>query len=222
MQPLTPPPPRLPHPGPERAPERASEGGGDVAAFLRRDPGWLARHPELYALLDPPQRVHGERLADHMEAMLRRARAEASGLAARAAAASGFVGRAQAAVLALMRAADPAGCVAHAWPGLLGLDAASLCVEAHRPGARAVPPGTVAGVLGTRDALVRQGGAGPLLHGEAALLARTEALIRVPWHGQAPALLALACRDGRGLAGAGAGSLGFLGQALAAALDGPA
>ena len=121
-----------------------------------------------------------------------------------------------------VRAADPAGCVAHAWPGLLGLDAASLCVETDRPGARAVPPGTVAGVLGTRDALVRQGGAGPLLHGEAALLARTEALIRVPWHGQAPALLALACRDGRGLAGAGAGSLGFLGQALAAVLDGPA
>lgn len=216
MQPLTPPPA-----SPDLDPERGPEWIADLAALSRRDPGWLARHPELYALLDPPRRVHGERLADHMEAMLRQARADAAALAARAAAAAGFAGRAQAAVLALMRATDPVGCVAHAWPGLLGLDAAHLCVEAHRPGARAVPPGTVAGVLGSRDALVRPGG-GPLLHGEAALLARTEALVRVPWRGGAPALLALACRDGRGLAGAGAGPLGFLGQALAAALDGPA
>ena len=52
-----------------------------VEAFLRRNPGWLAAHADLYALLDPPQRVHGERLADHMAALLLAARSRADRLA---------------------------------------------------------------------------------------------------------------------------------------------
>ncbi len=49
-----------------------------VAAFLRAHPAWLAEHPELYRLLAPPRRVHGEALADHMAAMLRAERAHAT------------------------------------------------------------------------------------------------------------------------------------------------
>ena len=215
--------PVAPHPAPDQsaADEVAAE---EVGAFLRRHPGWLARQPGLYEALDPPLRVHGERMADHMAAMLGAARSRAARLAAgsrelaagRRAAAS-LAERVQAAVLALMRAADPADCIAHEWPGLLGLDAVALCVEANRVGFRPLPPGAVEAALGRRAAVVRPGAGNAVLHGEAAALAQVEALVRVPLRGPA-ALLALACRDGRGLAGGG-GTLGFLGQAAAAALD---
>lgn len=194
-----------------------------VEAFLRRNPGWLAAHADLYALLDPPQRVHGERLADHMAALLLAARSRADHLAGEAAsalaarrAAEGFVQRVQDAVLALMRAPDPAWYVQHDLPPLLRLDSARLCIEGGH-----LPPGTVAAMLGQRQALVREARwrAEPLLHGEAAALAGREALVRVPMRA-GPALLALACRDGHALAGAATPTLAFLGQAVAAALDG--
>ena len=209
---------------PQRCPGQPEPGSEEVVAFLRRHPGWLAAQSGLYEALDPPERVHGDRLADHMAAMLAAERARALRLAAGVAdaarsrrAAAGLTERVQASVLALMRAADPADCIAQEWPGMLGVDAATLCVEGHRHGARAVPPGVVDAALGRHGALVRAGAGGAVLHGEAAPLARHEALVRVRMTGP-PALLALACRDGRGLAG-GAGPLGFLGQAAAAALD---
>ena len=49
---------------------------GDVAAFLRANPGWLSEHPELYRVLHPPRRLHGEAMADHMAAMLTLERAQ--------------------------------------------------------------------------------------------------------------------------------------------------
>ncbi len=211
---------------PGQRPAAASEAG-DVAEFLRANPGWLAAHPELYAVLEPPTRVHGERLADHMAAMLDRARAGAAALAHVAVerrAADGFAERVQDAVLAMMGARDLPWCLQHDLPGLLRLDSVRLCAEAGPsaatpviPGAVRVPPGTVAATLGRRRAVVRDAVRTPLLHGEAAALAGREALVRVPLP-DAPALLALACRDGRSLAGAATPVLAFLGQAIAVAL----
>ena len=137
-------------------------------------------------------------------------------------AAEGVGARVQDAVLMLMRASDPAWCLQHDLPALLRLDGARLCVEGLRPGMAAVPVGTVAAALGQRQALVRGSVALPHLHGEAAALAGWEALVRVPMRvplGGGPALLALACRDGRALAGATTAALAFLGGAAAAALD---
>jgi 2-C-methyl-D-erythritol 4-phosphate cytidylyltransferase/2-C-methyl-D-erythritol 2,4-cyclodiphosphate synthase len=91
---------------------------------------------------------------------------------------------------------------------------AVLVHDAARP---VVPPGTVAATLGRRRAVVRDAVRTPLLHGEAAALAGREALVRVPLP-DAPALLALACRDGRALAGAATPVLAFLGQAIAVAV----
>ena len=196
-----------------------------VAAFLRGNPGWLAAQDTLYPLMEPPCRVHGERMADHMAALLTAARSRADHLARASAAAAadrraaeGFLARVQDAVLALMRAPDPAWCLQHDLPALLRLDGARLCIEGLRPGMAAVPLGTVAAALGQRPALVRGSVALPHLHGEAAALAGWEALVRVPLRGS-PALLALACRDGRALAGATTTALAFLGGAAAAALD---
>ena len=198
-----------------------------VAEFLRANPGWLAAHPELYAVLEPPARVHGDRMADHMAAMLERARAGVAALVHTTVdrrAAEGFAERVQDAVLAVMGTRDLAWCLQHDLPGLLRLDGVRLCAEmgGHGsvtaiPGATEVPPGTVAATLGRRRAVVRDAVRTPLLHGEAAALAGREALVRVPLP-DAPALLALACRDGRALAGAATPVLAFLGQAIAVAL----
>lgn len=151
-----------------------------------------------------------------MAAMLHAERAHAAVAAARTAAVAALATRVHAAVLAMIAARDPLDCATHEWPVLLGLDAVSICAEGRLPGARLLPSGTVQRLMGTAPALVRPGVADSLLHGEATALARTEALVVVPL--AAPALLAIACRDGRTLIPDGTSSLVFLGRALAAAL----
>lgn len=177
-------------------------------------------------MLEPPVRRFDAAAADHMAAMVQAARQRASGAerageeaAARLRAAEGFQTRVRAAVLALMRAAEPEAVLAHDLARLLHLDAARLCCEAAPPqGAARVPRGTVAGALGRRAAVIRPARPDVLLHGEAVALAAQEGLVRIPL-AAGPALLALACRDGAGFAGASTAQLVFLGEALAAALE---
>ncbi|HEX3350055.1 MAG TPA: DUF484 family protein [Acetobacteraceae bacterium] len=204
---------------------------GDVAAFLRSHPHFLADRPDLYRWLVPPARVHGEHVADHMAAMLRAERAHAAEMTARAdgvlaagRAAASLAARVQEAVLALLRASDPVDCAVGELPPLLAVDAVALCIEALRPGARPLPSGTVAAVLGGRNVVFRAEIASIdpmqacLLHGEAVALAHHDAVIGLPGEGP-PALLALAARDSAALDPAqGAGALAFLGRAMAAAL----
>ncbi len=198
---------------------------GAVEAFLRANPEWLASRPALYRLLAPPARVHGEGLADHMAAMLRAERAESLHLRAEAErvleagrADASLAGRVQGAVLALMRAADPFECVAMELPALLGVDAAWLCGEGEwRPFLRRLPAGRVSELLGGRAVVLRESAADArAVHAEAAPLARHDALVRVARRG-VPLLLALASREAAPLRPGRA--LGFLGEALAAALE---
>ncbi len=193
--------------------------GEIVEAFLRANPAWLAEHPELYRVLEPPVRMHGEGLADHMAAMLRVQRERADGLLAAGRATASLASRVQDAVLALLRSTDPADCVSGEMPGILAVDAAHLCMEAEHPGVRRLPDGTVARLLDGRQVMFRGAPADArLLHAEAAGLARHDALVRVPGEGP-PALIALLARDQHMLDPAqGIGPLGFLGRAVAAAL----
>ncbi|MGC4106942.1 MAG: DUF484 family protein [Thermomicrobiales bacterium] len=225
---------------------RAPAQPGAVAAFLRANPDFLAEHADLYRVLTPPERVHGEVLADHMAAMVRAERAQCAALAERAdgvlaagRAAAGLTARVQEAVLALMRAEDPAECISGVFPAVLAVDSATLCAEtlstdsgsagdsgrtggviSRLPpaGARALPPGTVARLLDGRTVAYRNEVAdATLLHGEAAQLARHDALVLIPI--EAPTLLALSARDASALDPAqGAGAMTFLGRAIAAAL----
>ncbi len=207
------------------APTRAEGPGAEgadaafVEAFLRANPAWLAEHPELYRVLEPPVRLHGDGVADHMAALLRVQRERADTLLAAGRATAGLAARVQDAVLALFRAADPAECVSAEMPGLLAVDAAHLCIEAEHSGARRLPAGTVSQLLDGRQVVFRDAPSDArLLHAEAAGLARHDALVRVPGAGPA-ALLALLTRDRHMLEPArGAGPLGFLGRAVAAAL----
>jgi uncharacterized protein YigA (DUF484 family) len=196
----------------------------DVAAFLRANPSWLRDNPELYRVLQPPRRLHGDELADHMAEMLARERAHAQAECARAdsvlaagRAAAGLATRVQDAVLALIRAPDPAEFVRTDLPALLAVDAACLCADFGHPGTRLLPAGTVDRLLGRREVAFREHPTdAALLHGSAAPLARVDALVRVG----AGSLLALASRDRSRLhPGQGVRSLAFLGRALSAACE---
>ncbi len=197
-----------------------------VAAFMRANPAWLAENPELYRTLVPPVRVHGEPLADHMAAMLEAARAEASDALAAGRAGRSLAGRIEEAILALVRASDPVAALSAELPALLAVDAVTLDLEAEIPGARVLPMGMIDRLFGkdeirlrTRGATWTNGSESVLLHGEAAALARYEALVRLP--GTAvPALIALACRDPFAApARAARAPLILLARAVAAALE---
>lgn len=199
---------------------------GQVEAFLRANPSWLADNPDLYRILVPPNRVHGEHLADHMAAMVQVERARATAMAERAddvlaagRAAAGLAGRVQEGVLALLRASDKMDCLTGELPGILAVDSVHLCVEALLPGVRPLPQGMVDHLLGGRNVLFRDTVTeARRLHAEAAGLAGHDALILIPGSGP-PALLALLARDTQMLDPArGAGALTFLGRAVAAAL----
>ncbi len=183
-----------------------------VAAWLRAHPGFLAEHTDLYSLLAPPRRVHGEVLADHMEARFAAERARCEAVLAAARADSGMALRVEAAVLALLAAPDPLACIAEEFPALLGIDAAHFSAEA---------PAAALALFGTQEVWI-----GPSLpevaglHGAAAALARQQALLRIPppRPGGVAGVLALAARDAEALPAAGARALGFLGRAVAALL----
>jgi uncharacterized protein YigA (DUF484 family) len=204
-------------PSPETDPEAAR-----VSAYLRAHPDFLAEHPDLYASLSPPMRVHGKIFADHMDAMLRAARGHAAEMEAKSdailsagRAAAAISERVQTAILAMLAAPDPVEYVAESLPGLLGVDAASLACEWPRPRWRTLPPGAIKTMLRNRTVVFRDRPAdAALLHAEAALLAERDILILLP--GEQPALLALVSRDAALLpASQGLQALAFLGRVLA-------
>jgi uncharacterized protein YigA (DUF484 family) len=194
-----------------------------IDAWLRAHPDFLAQRPALYRALTPPQRVHGEPLADHMTAMVRIERAHAAAQEDRATAvltagrdAASLAERVQEAVLSLIAATDIFECVANELPHLLGVDAAALCCERFQPGWRSLPPGAVAMLMRGRPVICRDRPSDAvLLHAEAALLAERDVLVRLP--GPAPALLALVSRDPAALPGVHASAAyGLLGRVLGA------
>ncbi|WP_426958534.1 hypothetical protein [Muricoccus radiodurans] len=206
-------------PGPQPDTPAPDEEAVRVARYLSAHPRFLAEHPALYRALHPPRRVHGDNLADHMEALLAVARAETGSVAAAARAGQDLTLRAAAAAVALIGAPDPLAVVSGEWPALLGLEAATLAEE--RLAARCpLPAGTVERLLGGREAAVRNL---PLaesaaLHGETHPLIQRDALVRLP--GTAPRLLVLGARSPGALPTHGATApLRLLADALARALD---
>ena len=177
---------------PEREADPGS-GAGDRRRTLRssrhscaRNPAWLAEHAELYQVLAPPARVHGEGLADHMAAMLA-GPARARGWLLPPGRAARGPGRPACRMPCWRCCARPIRPTASAarCPGMLAVDAAHLCVEAEQPGARRLPRrrGRAACWTGARWCSATRLTDAPLLHAEAAGLARYDALVRVPGEG---------------------------------------
>lgn len=223
-----------------RLPARAAQPGlraEEVETFLRAHPGFLAERPDIYRILVPPRRMHGEALADHMAAMLEMERTrtcvlEAEVLTAIEAgrAGAGLSVRIRLAVLALMRAQDVMEAVTHEVPALLGVETCAFAAErvvgagflVLPAGTRPLAAGTVQRLIGRgRDAVVRtQPQEAALLHDEAAPLIVRDALARVPLPNGPPALIALGTRQANALpVRQSVGVLAFLGRAVAAALS---
>ncbi|WP_219760811.1 hypothetical protein [Roseomonas alba] len=206
-----------------------------MEAYLRANPGFLSERPDIYRVLMPPRRLHGENLADHMAAMLAAERGRARALesefvaaieAGRAGAALSL--RVRLAVLALMRAPDVMEAVTQEVPALLGVETCTLAAEPGigpvplPAGMLRLPRGAVARLVGHgRDAVVRTSPTDlEMLHAEAAPLVERDALARVPLPLGPPALIAVGAREAASLPLRQTVSvLAFLGRAVAAALS---
>jgi len=179
-----------------RDPENEKDEAAAVEAFLRANPGFLAARPQLYAVLTPPRRVHGEPLADHMTAMVEAGREVWRDLLEAGRTRKNFTGKVAEAVLALIAARDPFDCVRDEWPARLGVESCRL----------------IPAVSGTATMARDVTRADPALHGEAAPLVTREALLRA-----GDRTLVLGARDAADLPNEPE-ALAFLARALAAAL----
>ena len=204
---------------PGRGRERCRIPDADIIRFLETQPDFLARHPSLYLTLAPPARVHGERLADHMAAMLAASRQQNLKLrdtVRRRRAGRSFSERVEQALLGLIRASDPFEWLELELAATLGVDSAHLRMEqAGRLGG----PDNVR-LLAGRAVVYREAVTdGAALHGAAAALVARDVLVRVrPGFGP-PGVLALGSRDD-GLPGPGSESaLALLAAAIEAAID---
>ncbi len=186
-----------------------------VAAYLRENPDFLARHGELLDVLQPPARDRGEGVVDLQQFMVERLRQEVARLREsrddllhtgrlNASAQS----RVHEGALALLAARSFEHLIETATTDLtviLDLDAVTICVEQHadctaRPRIRGVhqlEAGTVDAVLGPRRSHVFLSGIDghPAIFGPAAGLVQSAALLRLEISSTTPpALLALGSR----------------------------
>ncbi len=195
--------------GGTQAPPDADEAGL-VEAFLRAHPGFLADNPALYRALVPPRRVHGERMADHMAAMLEAERARGAELratleevVAHGRANQANQARAHKAVLAVMgarTATEALDIMMQEWPDLLGLDVVTVCTEGRAVlGARPLARGAIARLLPNASSFLLRAQATDTeaLYGEAAPLVASDALARLTLASGGEALLACGSRDPR-------------------------
>lgn len=207
-----------------------------VLAFLRAQPEFLAEHAELLAPLLRPERASGDRVVDLQRFILERLKQrtqeleeERSQMVALARLNLKSQTRVHRAVLALINAQSFEHLIQATTidlPVFLGLDVASLCIEAtgtppprcETPGVRVLDAGAVDRLLGpARDILLLSPVRGDsALFGSAAALVRSEALLRLKFGPAAPVgLLALGSRkESRFHPGQGTELLSFLARAI--------
>lgn len=220
------------------APSELSDA--QVIAFLRENPDFLERYPQLLSVIVPPEREFqdadesGGEVIDLQGAMLNRLRAE---LAEQNAQSSDLIdasranlqsqNRIHAAVVAVLSARSldhMLEILTIDLAGLLHVDAVALCLEGSavtpttNPGVRVVPIGTIDGLLDVaRTVTLREHIEGDKrIYGEASGLVRSEAMLRLSIRDDAPcALLALGSRDpDRFHAGQGSELLTFLSRIM--------
>lgn len=193
---------------------------GQVADFLRANPDFLKRHPDLLSVLEAPERAFadvdpaGGEVVDLQDAMRARMRADlgeqrqqCNDLIDAGRANLQSQNRIHAAVVAVLKARSLDHLIELLTIDLVGLlhvDAAALCLEggtvapSSNQGVRVVPVGTIERLVDiSRAVTLREDIEGDRrLYGEAAGLVRSEVLLRLTVREGAPiALLALGSRD---------------------------
>lgn len=206
-----------------------------VEAWLRANPDFLARNPDLLMALSPPARAMGDNVVDLQHAMLKGLQRQVAGLERqrRGLIATGRARRASQArihecVLALMSATSLqqlVHIVATDLTVLCDVDVATLCVEADRAmrsrpptGVRMLRAGAVARLFdGGREVLMRDNVKGTReIYGPGSGLVRSEALLRLKISRHSPpGMLALGSRrPDRFQPNRGSELLGFLARVL--------
>jgi len=203
-----------------KADESADLTDAQVIAFLRENPDFLERYPQLLSVIVPPEREFedadesGGEVVDLQGAMLNRLRAE---LAERNEQSNDLIdasranlqsqSRIHAAVIAVLSARSldhMLEILTIDLAGLLHVDAVALCLEGGavtptaNQGVRVVPAGTIDRLVDvSRTITLREHVEGDRrIYGEAAGLVRSEAMLRLSIRDDAPcALLALGSRD---------------------------
>lgn len=207
----------------------------DVAAYLRRHPGFLLEHTDLLAVLTPPCHRKGDDVVDMQSFMIERLRREVerlkssqNDLIATARGNLSSQARVHAAVLDLIGARSFEHLIESVTTDLalrLDVDVVSLCVEcdrrhlppATRTGVCFLEPGTIDRLMGTYGAILGPDrGEEPAVFGAAASLVRSHAFLRLNVSPAAPvALLALGSRhEDRFEPGHGTELLAFLAGVL--------
>lgn len=211
-----------------------------IVAYLRENPDFLTRHPELLSVIESPQRAfaesdeNGGEVVDLQHAMLAQMRRQ---LEERAGQCSELIdagrsnlqsqSRIHTTVLALLGARSLEHfleILTTDLTGLLDVDAAALCLEtgtvapATSHGIRILPEGTIAAIVESERAVtLRENISGDRrLFGEASGLVRSDALLRLDVREGGPAaLLALGSREVRRFhPGQGTELLGFLARIM--------
>lgn len=236
-------PPKAPEPGTESGAELGHEPSAvEVAAYLCTHPDFLIRHPELVAMLTPPEMQYGDNVLDLQNFMMQRLRSDLTllkgqqrALIATSRSNLSSQNRIHAAVLALMEATSfeqLLQVVTTDLAILLDVDIVTIGVESAAqthprlpvPGIRLLPTGTVAGILGPeRPARLANDIEGTIsLFGDAAGLVRSEALLRLTVSEDGPpGLLCIGTRrPDRFHAGQGTELLCFLARALEVTMGG--
>lgn len=194
--------------------ETAALSDAQVSAFLRGNPDFLQRHPELALCLAPPAREGSDRVSDLQQFMNERLRRELEELRG---CAEHLIGtqrtnmslqtRTHEAVLAVLASQSMAELVQVLadLAELFEVDVISLCLETAdevipdlaTPGVMRLPRGCCAELLGEREVLLHGSASGDAaVFGSAALLVRSYALSRLQPGERRPAgLLALGSRD---------------------------
>ncbi len=210
-----------------------------VKAYLRRNPNFLAVHPDLLDVLAPPRRDLGEAgglpVEDLQQHMLAQARADAAQAKERLAKLVVSVRdnlkaqtRMQAAVVAMMAARNLDHLIEIVSTDLavvLDLDAVVLAIEGGEvprvtaEGVHVLPPGYISHILGAKSEVVLNENitGDKRLYGSAAGLVHSEALLRLRVRKEPPdAVLALGIRHPYHFnTGHATEALGFLGQVTA-------
>lgn len=211
-------------------------GDGDVIAYLRENPDFFVRHPDLLAELTPPKRWSDDRIVDMHQVMVLRLRDEIDSLRTTALdlieisrSNMSVQTRTLTGVLALLGAADLRALlrvIVEELPLILALDVVTLAFEpGARPLSRLIAPDIGRLERGAVDALLGPGDDVALfddmlddgtVFGAGAGLVRSAALARLRANDITPAgLLALGSRDaGTFHPGQGSDLVAFLARVL--------
>ena len=187
----------------------------DVINWLRKNPAFLSKHPELLDDMTPPKEKFGKGVADFQHYMVQRLKADrdeviesAREIVENSRANMNSQTRIHRAILLMLEAQNFEGFVSTLtldFPSLLDIDIVSLIVETdggvvpqiHMQGVRAVPPGTIHLLMKDKPIILEAHINGlDEIYGGGAGLVKSQALLKLHLGEESPAaMIAFGSRD---------------------------